>query len=92
MVRIARREVVEELGNPKEQVVGGCNADALGGTRVPASCRCIAAHCAMWRWVKPEPVTAEHLGNQVYKIHVFCDQSKPAPTNGYCGLAGPHTS
>ena len=51
MVRIARREV-ELYGRSEGQqhVVGGCNTDALEGTRVPASCRCIAAECAMWRW------------------------------------------
>lgn len=31
-------------------VVGGCNADTIGGVRVPASCRCIASACMQWRW------------------------------------------
>lgn len=55
MVRIARIESTVDLGDkhagPVEYVVGGCNTDALGRNRVPASCRCIADQCAMWRWV-----------------------------------------
>lgn len=51
MVRIARREV-EMYGRSEGQqhIVAGCNTDALGRNRVPASCRCIASECAMWRW------------------------------------------
>lgn len=57
MVRIARREVVEPEPDVKETVVvvGGCNTDALGRMRVPASCRCIASQCAMWRWGEAAP-------------------------------------
>ena len=56
MVRIARRETVEhrtgyqETSRDESVIVAGCNTDALGGVRVPASCRCIADKCAMWRW------------------------------------------
>lgn len=61
MVRIARRETERPSGGSLSTgtgyVVGGCNTDALGGTRVPASCRCIAASCAMWRWA---PSTTTH--------------------------------
>lgn len=66
MVRIARHETVAAErhfpgpgGSPvvidQAQIVGGCNTDALGVNRVPASCRCIAAGCAMWRWAEPAP-------------------------------------
>lgn len=66
MVRIARHEVTEQdrpvaggIRHLTEQhhIVGGCNTDALGRMRVPASCGCIADKCAMWRWapVKDEP-------------------------------------
>jgi len=48
MVRIARREDPDP--NARTTVVAGCNTDALGKVRVPASCRCIANECAMWRW------------------------------------------
>lgn len=51
MVRIARREhshPADDEGNTA--IASGCNTDALGGVRVPASCRCIADKCAMWRW------------------------------------------
>lgn len=61
MVRGSRHEVTSQTtpiggGNwhvhiEQHHVVGGCNTDALGGTRVPASCRCVADQCAMWRWV-----------------------------------------
>lgn len=59
MVRIARHEVTEQRETvtndmvrviSTDHVVGGCNTDALGRNRVPASCRCIASQCAMWRW------------------------------------------
>lgn len=56
MVRAARRERERpenprsSLGQGETYIVGGCNTDALGGDRVPASCRCIANKCAMWRW------------------------------------------
>lgn len=50
MIRIARRETEQPSGGGRIDVVGGCNSDALGKTRVPASCRCIADKCGMWRW------------------------------------------
>jgi hypothetical protein len=52
-VRIARREMPEAVVDADLQLVGGCNTDALGGCRVPNSCRCIASNCAAWRWVDP---------------------------------------
>lgn len=53
MVRIARHEVInQDTGN---YIVGGCNTDALGRLRVPASCCCVADKCAMWRWAGPAP-------------------------------------
>lgn len=82
MVRIARHEVVThrepvgssgmELVRQQDHVVAGCNTDALGSTRVPASCRCITDQCAMWRWgyCAPDPL-----------------DPAPPPV-GYCGLAG----
>lgn len=81
MVRIARHEVTSNetpMGNmtvvsAKDHVVGGCNSDALGRLRVPASCRCIADKCAMWRWGEAEPAPKE---------------TKKYPRRGYCGLAG----
>lgn len=54
MVRIARIETVSEM----DVIVGGCNADALGRIRVPASCRCVASKCAMWRWNDADHVNA----------------------------------
>lgn len=85
MVRIARLEDVMP-GDASEgmAVVAGCNTDALGGMRVPASCRCIADKCAMWRW---EPV----YGPALEPLHPICPpRSGPRlePTHGYCGLAG----
>lgn len=100
MARIARHEVTEvetarTSGDPPliamrtdHHIVGGCNTDALGRTRVPASCRCIADQCAMWRWA---PSTTSHperriqdLGNGFKKEVVV---SVP-DARGYCGLAG----
>lgn len=72
MVRIARNER-SGLGL---QMVAGCNTDALGGVRVPASCRCIADKCAMWRW---EPGQGDL---------VTPGASGYIPAHGYCGLAG----
>lgn len=54
MVRRARVE--QPQGATREIVVAGRSTDALGGDRVPASCRCIADRCAMWRWAE-EPAT-----------------------------------
>lgn len=92
MVRIARHEVTEtrqpvgagglELVKEQHDIVAGCNTDALGRTRVPASCRCIADKCAMWRWapgvlLKPDTsdLVMPGLGGDI-------------PAKGYCGLAG----
>lgn len=73
MVRVARHEVIEErsqagggmeLVSRENHVVGGCNsASGMGrGPRSPASSRCIADQCAMWRWadkpVEPREVRA----------------------------------
>lgn len=66
MVRIARHETIRSespaiggmvMVSDKSHIVGGCNTDALGRLRVPASCCCIAKKCAMWRWADkaPEP-------------------------------------
>lgn len=51
----ARVVRVEQLNSkPLDELVGGVNRDALAGTSksypFPHSCRCIASHCAMWRW------------------------------------------
>lgn len=79
MVRIARREVVATHCQDTADnlaIVGGCNTDALGKTRVPASCRCIGEQCAMWRWSEDRPMrkivpassltTVPHPKNFVY--------------------------
>lgn len=50
MVRIARRETFEP-DSKGIAIVAGCNTDALGGLRVPASCRCIGSQCMMWTWL-----------------------------------------
>jgi len=100
MVRIARHEVTVqrrpafdgmELVTEQHHVVAGCNTDALGGTRVPASCRCIADKCAMWRWGetshewKTKVVDAPEMGPGGKRaVEVPVD----VPTRGYCGLAG----
>lgn len=99
MVRIARDESITTstpagagLEVVKEQrfIVGGCNSDALGKTRVPASCRCIADQCAMWRWVpsatthkEPRVVDRPFGGREVVHVDV-----PDATTHGFCGLAG----
>lgn len=56
MVRTARREEI----HPDEGgavVVAGCNTDAMGGIRVPNSCRCVASDCAMWRHQRPRTMS-----------------------------------
>ena len=53
-VRIARDESIR--GGDYGPLVGGCNTDALGGVRVPSSCRCIGSRCMAWRWgPRPTP-------------------------------------
>lgn len=85
MVRIARRESVHVKMSSGDEfdedvVVAGCNTDALGRTRIPESCRCIAEKCAMWRWQQPDSSTAS--GEQM-----------TFPPKGFCGLAGtPHAN
>lgn len=82
MVRIARREqidVIQPDGSYKPSEVAsvavvGCNSDALGGLRVPASCRCIADKCAMWRWIGGGQKNSAGARHPV--------------TRGFCGLAG----
>lgn len=95
MVRIARRENTapdSSLQTGTEVVVAGCNTDALGRCRVPASCRCIADKCAMWRWV---PSTTTHKERRVHEVpggnpqfYELTQEVPDAPTNGYCGLGG----
>lgn len=72
MVRTARRETTQRDGL-QLVVVGGCNTDALGGNRVPASCRCIASKCAMWRWAGYELKAAKAHTRQGY-----CGMGGPA--------------
>jgi hypothetical protein len=76
MVRIARREPV--VPQPRSiadaenvVVVAGCNTDALYGLRVPASCRCIAADCAMWRFADTTP---EHRNPKLW----WAEEDEPA--------------
>lgn len=106
MVRIARLEpveVVQQDGTIKSSEValshvGGCNTDALGRNRVPASCRCIGSQCAMWRWVPSTSTHTERVVEQVpFKtldnVTVMRSSEREvqvpdAPTIGYCGLAG----
>lgn len=78
MARTARREVPYQ-GSGRTDLIGGCNTDALGINRVPASCRCIGSECAMWRW------------NPKVEFHPSLDRmAMPggAPARGHCGLAG----
>lgn len=86
MVRIARRESLDQNAG-ELRVVGGCNTDALGKNRVPASCKCVAETCAMWRWLpkydysdKPGP------GDAAGKHALYRPKLLPS-THGYCGLA-----
>lgn len=88
MVRIARHEVVRcetprsrQFGEMIDKIAYGCNTDALGGNRVPASCRCIADQCAMWRW---EHTTAS-VPVIVNRARTF--EQRVVRTHGYCGLA-----
>jgi hypothetical protein len=91
MARVARREsvtiekaVVEGIQHIAEQhdIVAGCNTDALGRNRIPASCRCVADQCAMWRWehtTKSVPVPGENGAT--------CYEQRVVRTHGYCGLS-----
>lgn len=102
MVRAARAEIHPHNAadrksiNERTIIVSGCNTDALGKTRVPASCRCIADQCAMWRWGE----TKTELQRQVVERRVAFPDRAPemrkfdedvrveVPHRGYCGLAG----
>jgi len=96
-VRIARSEIVEHesdesvggglfIVSPEVRtIVAGCNTDALGGLRVPGSCRCIASGCAMWRFASVEDPYWQRPARPPESL-------QPAPLiksdRGYCGLAG----
>lgn len=97
MARTARRErerpedLYPGIGQGDTFIVGGCNTDALGGTRVPASCRCVADACAMWRWGEFKDEIVDDVvpntafgpgGKSVIKKKIS------VPVAGYCGLAG----
>lgn len=85
MVRIARREKIHEeraWSTENGVIVAGCNTDALGGMRIPKSCRCIADKCAMWRWATFD---AAPPGSEPGKL-VACVKVRAGV--GYCGLAG----
>ena len=85
MVRVARHEFINSTrGISADHVVAGCNTDALGGYRIPASCRCVAEQCAMWRWertTKSVPVPGENGAT--------CYEQRVVRAHGYCGLAPP---
>jgi hypothetical protein len=98
MVRIARHEVIEErrsagsgmeIVSQENHVVGGCNsASGIGcGPRNPASSRCIADKCAMWRWGETD-VRSERKIEEVGALRREVTESITVPTRGYCGLAG----
>lgn len=88
MVRIARHEAIEyrtgymESYRDEQVIVAGCNTDALGSNRVPASCRCIAEKCAMWRWEIMEVLPPNAEPNKLVAL------IKARANTGYCGLAG----
>ena len=82
MVRIARRETTHHDGSGDRVVVGGLNTDALGRTRVPHSCMCIADKCGMWRW---DVIAVPPMGGVPGELYMMV--SARAET-GYCGLAG----
>lgn len=103
MVRIARREEWHEAsgtaGKPETQhelhietIVGGCNTDALGRNRVPASCRCIADQCAMWRWGEWKEGTELQIVDCAIPHVGIVKQERQVPVRipvkGYCGIAG----
>ncbi len=77
MVRIARHETIEHRTGYQEDsrdeaiIVAGCNTDALGKLRVPASCRCVADKCAMWRWGEKAPEPRDT------KILCWADEDEP---------------
>ena len=89
MVRIARREQIEARGDlcsegaPNLEIVGGCNTDALGRIRVPASCCCVANACAMWRW-SPKARFLPSTG----QLMMVGAGDEWIPAKGFCGLAG----
>lgn len=95
MVRIARLEEVPGIISAEGMtVVGGCNSDALSRNRVrvPASCRCIADKCAMWRWgeyrmgeLAGKVIDEPALGPGGKRMHFTANK---VPHRGYCGLAG----
>lgn len=87
MVRIARRESTEHYCSSPSVVVAGCNTDALCGLRVPASCRCIADKCAMWRWVERREPSMPDPHSDTIPPRFLRGKLLPS-THGYCGLAG----
>lgn len=92
MVRTVRRETSNPERGPEPrnlELVGGCNSDALGRLRVPASCRCIADQCAMWRWVPSTTVHKEPRVQESQGLRYVQNVDVPdAPTHGYCGIGG----
>ena len=92
MVRAERGETVRiqyasigEITSVHEErhIVGGCNTDALSGTRAPVACRCISTKCAMWRWAT--------TGNYEHDCAIIgTNLGEPFTPTGYCGLAPLH--
>ena len=92
MARVARREpitietaAVNDIHHITEQhdIVAGCNTDALGRLRVPASCCCVANACAMWRW-SPKARFMPSTG----QLMMVGAGDEWIPAKGFCGLAG----
>lgn len=86
MVRTARHEEVRmplmgDYTKVTETIVAGCNTDALGGNRVPASCRCIADQCAMWRWGDPvqRRIVAAHPPEATHESDLLPNVPAPGP-------------
>lgn len=70
------------------RAVGGCNTGGLGA-RVPASCRCIADKCAMWRWggLSDDEKDRLHASLQ-HGGKSISEELIKSPWRGYCGMAG----
>lgn len=48
--RVIRWETLNQGETSVDHLIGGTNRDALGKTKNPGSCRCIAGECMAWRW------------------------------------------
>lgn len=85
--RVIRWETTNEPDRSTDHLIGGVNRDALGRTKNPGSCRCIAGECMAWRWESVESWN-KRPAQPLPMDDALCEPDTVSWRHGYCGLSG----